>query len=63
MYKFKIIEQTNKISDKSERTLLVEATVNDTVLLLISNLKANTEFEQLETLSDLVSILDKVKDI
>ena len=62
-YKFKIIEQTNKISDKPERTLLVEATVNDTILLLINNLKANTQFEQIETLSDLVSTLNKVKDI
>ena len=36
---------------------------HDTVFVLINIYNANTESEQLETLSDLVSILDKVKDI
>ena len=62
-YRFKTIEQINQISDKSERILLVEATINDTVFVLINIYNANTECEQLETLSDLVSIMDKVKDI
>ena len=49
LYGFKTIEQMNKISDKSGRILLVEATVNDTVFVLINNYNANTESEQLET--------------
>ena len=62
-YGSKTIEKINKISDKSGRILLVEATVDDTVFVLINIYNANTESEQLETLSDLVSIIDKVKDI
>ena len=62
-YGSKTIEQINKISDKSGRILLVEATIDDTVFVLINIYNANTEFEQLESLSDLVSIIDKVKDI
>ena len=62
-YGSKTIEQINKISDKSGRILLVEATVDDTVFVLINIYNANTESEQLETLLDLVSIIDKVKDI
>ena len=57
------MKQTNKKSDKSGRVLLVEATIDDTVFVLINIYNANTEFEQLESLSDLVSIIDKVKDI
>ena len=63
IYGSKTIEQINKISDKSGRILLVEATVDDTVFTLIDIYNANTESEQLETLLDLVSIIDKVKDI
>ena len=59
----KTIEQTNKISEKSGRTLLVKATIDDTVFVLINVCNASTEYEQLKTLSDLVSILGKVKDI
>ena len=62
-YGSKTIEQINKISDKSGRVLLVEATVDDTVFVLINIYNTNTESEQLETLLDLVSIIDKVKDI
>ena len=62
-YGSKTIEQTNKISDKSERTLLAEATIDDTVFVLINVYNTSTEQEQLKTLSDLVSILGKVKDI
>ena len=57
------MKQTNKKSDKSGRILLVEATIDDTVFVLINIYNANTEFEQLESLSDLVRIIDKVKDI
>ena len=53
----------SKISDKSGRILLAEATIDDTVFLLINIYNTNTESEQLETLSDLVSIINKVKDI
>ena len=62
-YRSKTMEQTNKISDKSGRILLVEETIDDTVFVLINIYNANTESEQLETLSDLVSIKGKVKDI
>ena len=62
-YGSKTIEKINKISDKSGRILLVEATVDDTVFVLINIYNANTESEQIETLSDLVSIIHKVKDI
>ena len=62
-YGSQTIEQMNKISDKSGRILLAEATIDDTVFLLINIYNTNTESEQLETLSDLVSIINKVKDI
>ena len=62
-YGSKTIEQINKISDKSGRILLVEETVDDIVFVLINIYKDNTESEQLESLLDLVSIIDKVKDI
>ena len=61
-YGSKTIEQINKISDKSGRILLTEAIIDDTVFVLINIYNTNTEFEQLKTLSDLVSIIDKVKD-
>ena len=38
-------------------------TLNDKLFLLINIYTANTELEQIETLSDLESNLDKVKDI
>ena len=62
-YGSKTIEQINKISDKSGRILLVEATIDDTVFVLINIYNTNIESEQLEALSDLVSIIDKVRDI
>ena len=63
VYGSKTIEQTNKISDKSENILLVEETIDDAVFVVIKIYNANTELGQLETPSDLVTILDKVKDI
>ena len=62
-YGSKKIAQINKISDKSVRIVLVEATIDDTVFVLINIYNVNTESEQLQTLSELVSIIDKVKDI
>ena len=59
----KTIQQSNEISDKSLRFLLVEVTINDTVFVLINICSVNTELKLLQTLSDLVSILDKVNDI
>ena len=38
-------------------------TLNDKLFLLINIYTANTELEQIETLSDLESNLDKAKDI
>ena len=52
-----------KISDKSRKFLSVVATINDMVLVLINIYNPNSELEQLETFSDLVSILNKVKNI
>ena len=63
VYASKRIEQINKTSDKSGRILLVEATIDDTVFVPINTYNVNTEFQQLEALSDLISIIDKVKDI
>ena len=57
------MEQINGISEKSGRILLNEAAIDDTVFVLINNYIANTESEQLETLLDLVSVIDKVRDI
>ena len=57
------MEQINTISQKSGRILLNDATIDDTVFVLINIYNANTESEQLETLSDLVSVIDKVRDI
>ena len=51
-YWSKTIEQTNKISDKSGKILLVEATIDDAVFVLINIYNTNTELEPLETLSD-----------
>ena len=59
----KTIQQSNEISDISLRFLLVEVTINDTVFVLINICSVNTELKLLQTLSDLVSILDKVNDI
>ena len=57
------MEQINTISEKSGRILLNEAAIDDTVFALINIYNADTESKQLETLSDLVSVTDKVKDI
>ena len=48
-YRSKTIEQINKISDKSGRILLFEATINYMVLILINIYNTNTKLEQLGT--------------
>ena len=53
-YGSKTIEQTNKISDKPRKIFLVEATINDTVFVIINIYNGNIELGQLETLLDLV---------
>ena len=58
-----MIQQRNKISGKSGRILLVEVKIDDTVFVLINICSANTDLEQRQTLSDLVSILDQVNYI
>ena len=63
LYGSKTMEQINGISEKSGRILLNEAAIDDTVFVLINNYIANTESEQLETLLDVVSVIDKVRDI
>ena len=62
VYTSKRIEQINK-TDKSGRILLVEATIDDIVFVPINTYNVNIEFQQLEALSDLISIIDKIKDI
>ena len=57
----KKIKQTSKISDKPERIPLVEATIDGTLFVLINTYNANTDLEQLETLSDLLNIFGEVK--
>ena len=53
-----------RVPDKSGKILSVKATIDDTVLVLINIYNANTEPEQLDPLSNLVSIIiDKVKYI
>ena len=46
-------EPLNKFSDKSGRVLIVEVKIENQVLLLINLYNANTENEQLSTLSEL----------
>ena len=58
-YGSKKIEQTNKISDNSGRILLVETTIDDALFVPINIYNVNTDLKQLETLSDLASILDQ----
>ena len=64
-YRFSRIynNRTNKISDKLERILSAEATIDDTAFALINIYNGDTELEQIKSLSDLLGILEKVKDI
>ena len=50
-------------SDKSEHILIIEVKIENKVLLLINLYNANTENEQLSTLSDVSNMLEKIDDI
>ena len=52
-----------KFNDKSGRVLILEVKIENEVLLLINLYNANTENEQLSTLSDLSNMLEKIDDI
>ena len=56
-------EISNKFNDKSRRVLIIEVKIENGVLLLVSLYNANTENEQLSTLSDLCNIFEKIDDI
>ena len=57
---FKLLSEFN---DKSGRVLILEVKIENEVLLLINLYNANTENEQLSTLSDLSNMLEKIDDI
>ena len=56
-------ELLSKFNDKSGRVLTLEVKIENEVLLLINLYNANTENEQLSTLSDLSNMLEKIDDI
>ena len=56
-------EFLNKINDKSGRAFIIEIKIENDLLLLINLSNANTENEQLSTLSDLSNMLEKISDI
>ena len=62
-YEKKSFELWSKFNDKSGRVLIPEVKIENKVLLLINVYNANTENEQLSTLSDLSNILEKISDI
>ena len=59
----KSFELLNKFNDKSGCVLILEVKIENEVLLLINLSKANTENEQLSTLSDLSNMLEKIDNI
>ena len=62
-YGKKSFELLSKFNDKSGRVLILEVKIENEVLLLINLYNANTENEQLSTLSDLSNMLEKIDDI
>ena len=62
-YGKKSVELLNNFNDKSGRVLVIEVKIDNEVLLLINLYRANTENEQLNTLSDLSNMLEKIDDI
>ena len=62
-YGKKSFELLNKFNDKSGRVLIIEVKIENEVLSLINLYNANTENEQLSTLSDLSNILEKIDNI
>ena len=59
----KNFELLNQFYDKSKRVLIIEVKIENKVLLLINLYNANTENEELSTLSDLNNILEKINNI
>ena len=59
----KVFRLLSKFNDKSGRVLILEIKIENKVLLLINLYNANTENEQLSTLSDLSNMLEKIDDI
>ena len=57
------MELLNKCSDKAGRILLLDVKIDDTVFVLVNIYNANTENDQLQTLSDLNDILGNINDI
>ena len=49
--------------DNLGRILVIEVKIDDSVFLLINIYNANTKSEQLQTLNDLINILETFKDI
>ena len=62
-YGAKKLELLNKCSDKPGRILLLDVKIDDTVFVLVNIYNANTENDQLQTLSDLNDILGNINDI
>ena len=62
-YGEKSFKLLSKFNDKSGRVLILEVKIENEVLLLINLYNANTENEQLSTLSDLSNMLEKIDDI
>ena len=62
-YGKKYFKLLSKFNDKSGRILILEVKIENEVLLLINLYNANTENEQLSTLSDLSNMLEKIDDI
>ena len=62
-YRKKSFKLLSKFNDKSGRVLILEVKIENEVLLLINLYNANTENEQLSTLSDLSNMLEKIDDI
>ena len=56
------VKLLNKFNGKSGRVLIIELKIENEFLLLISLQNANTENEQLNTLCDLSSMLEKIDD-
>ena len=59
----KSFELLNIFGYKSRHVLIIEVKIENEVLLSINLYNANTENEQLSTLSDLSNMLEKIDDI
>ena len=59
----KYFELLNKFYLKSGRVLIIEVKIENELLLLINLCNANTENEELSTISDPKNMLEKIDDI